>query len=199
MVNNFDIIEKMLTFDDKEDFYFLQILQRKKENPQIGSNSRVIRTYYITSTDHLKYEMQGIQELCKVFNSRAYINLNKRNFKKTFFKLQKLILEQAENGSYSSFPYAFDTICGKYHSSEDKSWIVDLDYDDSMNFTEMVYEVEKFIETLQPKSEYAKIIAEIPTKNGLHLITSPFNLQEFKKKFPQIDVHKNNPTLLYTI
>ncbi|WP_265091158.1 hypothetical protein, partial [Acinetobacter baumannii] len=39
--------------------------------------------------------------------------------------------------------------------------------------------------------------AEIPTMNGCHLITKPFNLQKFKEKFPEIDVHKNNPTILY--
>ena len=49
----FEIIEKMLTFVDEGDFYFLQILQRKKDNPEIGSNSRVIKTYYIKSVDEL--------------------------------------------------------------------------------------------------------------------------------------------------
>jgi hypothetical protein len=44
-----------------------------------------------------------------------------------------------------------------------------------------------------------KVIAEIPTKNGVHLITRPFNLQEFKETFDgDWDIiHKNNPTLLY--
>ena len=40
--------------------------------------------------------------------------------------------------------------------------------------------------------------AEIPTKNGVHLIVErSFNLQKFKEAFPNIDVHKNNPTVLY--
>ena len=43
----------------------------------------------------------------------------------------------------------------------------------------------------------SKINATIPTKNGWHLITKPFNLQQFKEKYPDIDVQKNNPTLLY--
>ena len=29
------------------------------------------------------------------------------------------------------------------------------------------------------------------------MITRPFNLQSFGKEFPYIDVHKDNPTLLY--
>lgn len=42
-----------------------------------------------------------------------------------------------------------------------------------------------------------KIYDYIPTKNGYHIITKPFNLKQFKDKYPDIDVHKNNPTILY--
>ena len=43
---------------------------------------------------------------------------------------------------------------------------------------------------------------EVPTKNGLHLICTPFDIGEFndyvKRNWLEIpDVHKNNPTLLY--
>ena len=40
---------------------------------------------------------------------------------------------------------------------------------------------------------------ELPAKSGYHIITEPFNLQQFKEKYPDIDVHKNNPTLLYAL
>jgi len=41
------------------------------------------------------------------------------------------------------------------------------------------------------------IMASIPSRNGLHLITLPFSLKDFKKKFPDIEVHKDNPTNLF--
>ena len=31
----------------------------------------------------------------------------------------------------------------------------------------------------------------------MDIITKPFNLKQFKDKYPDIDVHKNNPTILY--
>ena len=37
----------------------------------------------------------------------------------------------------------------------------------------------------------------IPTKNGLHLICRPFNVSKFKRIFPEIDIHKDNPTILF--
>jgi hypothetical protein len=44
-----------------------------------------------------------------------------------------------------------------------------------------------------------KILAVIPTKSGFHLISLPFDLIEFKKDFPNVDVQKNNPTVLYAL
>lgn len=42
-----------------------------------------------------------------------------------------------------------------------------------------------------------KVCLAVPTKSGVHLITHPFDVGTFQKSFPNIDVHKNNPTLLY--
>jgi len=50
----------------------------------------------------------------------------------------------------------------------------------------------KFIEPLGNK-----ILAIIETKNGYHLITKPFNSQTFGEKYPEIEIHRNNPTILY--
>lgn len=42
------------------------------------------------------------------------------------------------------------------------------------------------------------ILAELPTKNGIHIIARPFNLKEFHDIFPNINVHKNSMgTVLY--
>lgn len=54
---------------------------------------------------------------------------------------------------------------------------------------------EEYLDACHRDAVY--LFAEIPTMNGCHLITKPFNLQKFKEKFPEIDVHKNNPTILY--
>jgi hypothetical protein len=42
-----------------------------------------------------------------------------------------------------------------------------------------------------------KIEAIIPTKNGHHIITKKFDVMEFKKYYPDVDIQKKNPTLLY--
>jgi len=50
---------------------------------------------------------------------------------------------------------------------------------------------------LQEEAKRKPMVKEIPTKNGLHFITRPFNLMKFKEEFPTIDVHKDNCLLLY--
>jgi hypothetical protein len=42
-----------------------------------------------------------------------------------------------------------------------------------------------------------KVETIIPTKNGHHLITKRFDTQSFKEKYPDVDIQKKNPTLLY--
>ena len=37
----------------------------------------------------------------------------------------------------------------------------------------------------------------VPTLHGCHLITHKFDSKAFKEEFPDIDIHKDNPTLLY--
>jgi hypothetical protein len=59
--------------------------------------------------------------------------------------------------------------------------------------------VSEFINTLRP--EGFKTEAVIRTKNGYHLITKPFDVQEFNKYMSLQgdvpDIQKKNPTLLY--
>ena len=57
MIDNFEQITSILNFESEDDFYFLQIIQRKKDNPDgcMGSNnsSRLIKAYSIKSIEEL--------------------------------------------------------------------------------------------------------------------------------------------------
>ena len=67
MIDNIKLILPFLKFESKDDFYYLQILQRKKENPQLGSNSRIIKNYYIKSEEYLLDRYDEIKKLCEIF------------------------------------------------------------------------------------------------------------------------------------
>jgi len=191
MTNNFELIKSLLQFDSDDDFYHLQIIKRKKENPEIGSNSYVVKTYYIRSVSHLEKVADEIFYLCDFANARACINLNRRSFERMAFHALKKVTDQIMNRDFASIRKAYESVCGAYSNEKTKKWILDIDnFDEEYDRT-----LQAFISSLEPKG--SKIIANIPTKNGHHLITSPFILDLFKERYPEIEVHKDNPTILY--
>lgn len=65
IVDNFD---QILEFNDPNEFYFLQIIQRKKDGcvTDTGNNGyRTIKTYYIFSKEQLERKRAKITELCQ--------------------------------------------------------------------------------------------------------------------------------------
>lgn len=191
MIDNIELILPFLKFESKDDFYYLQILQRKKENPQLGSNSRVIKNYYITSEQYLLDRYDEIKKLCEVFNARAMIRLNKRSFEKVGFKTMENLAHTMMNKEYQFLKVSYDRACGLGHNDSEKKWILDIDIIDE----EFDREVQLFINNIIPAG--GKILGNFKSKNGHHLITKPFNLQEFSQKYPEIEIHKDNPTNLY--
>jgi len=194
MINNFEQISKLLTFESNDDFYFLQIIQRRKDIPDLNENNICLMTYYISNKDLFKRIFENeIIPICKIFNARAYINLNKRSFEELSFKMLIELSQHIYDKNFIDSKNIFNSICGKYHNDPIKKWIIDIDIETNSSIIESYY---SFIENLQPIGP--KKIATIPTKNGVHLICTPFDLQTFKRDFPLIDVHKNSPTLLFT-
>lgn len=198
MVNNKSLIEPLLVFPKKDDsFYFIQILQRKKDNPELGNNSRVIKTYYIKSIEHLNFHWEEMIKLAELFNARVSINLNPRSFEKAGFQLMSKVAHQMENKDFNHIYKAYESICGNYHSEMDKRWLIDID-EKSEDVVKLVSEeVAKLQSEIgDERSQNHKILAVLPTMAGFHIITNPFRVDLFQKSF-KYDLHKNNPTLLY--
>lgn len=194
MTDNIDLVLPFLKFDSVDDFYYLQILQRKKENPQLGSNSRVIKNYYIRSQRHLLERYDEIKELCKKFNARASIRLNKRSFEKVAYKAMVNVANSCANREFQFIRSSYDRACGLGHNEPkgNKKWILDVDEVMSEHYFNMIHE---YINGCLPEGE--KILELIPSKSGSHIITKPFDLREFREVFPDIEIHKDNPTNLF--
>ena len=189
MIDNFDTIKLLLDFRSDDDFYHCQIIKRKKEHPELRSNSYIVKTYYIKKYEELDYYRDEMIALAELHNARVQINLNRRSFEKMAFHTQKKIADQLMNKDYRSVRKAYNSCCGKYSNETDKKWIIDIDTKDS----DFMEEIEELLHNRLDIHDFI----ELPTKNGYHIITKPFNLQEFKKYYDNIDIHKNNPTILY--
>lgn len=192
MIDILNEIKDLLIFENKDDFFYLQILQRKKENPQLGSNSRVIKNYYINNFEYLENKYNEIKDLCIKFNARAMLRLNKRSYRKVAFKTMQNIANSMANGEYSFIKKSYDRACGLGHNDKVKKWILDIDNPYTEDYLQ---EVREAITSVEPLGH--KILKELPTKNGIHFITTPFNLQKFKQDFRDIEIHKDNPVNLF--
>ena len=200
MVNNFELIKPLLKFPNNDTYYHLQILRRGKDHPELPAANRLIKSYFIIDINDLDFYEQEIKDLCKFFGARAYINLAPKSIKKTTMLQLKYLAERAYIGDYKKIWKSWNTCAGEIKGEESR-WIVDIDNIsiDNTNLQKENYEerLVKYLAYLEPVGN--KVIAKIPTKSGFHLITTPFNLQHFKEQCPDIDVHKNNPTLLYCL
>jgi len=201
MIDNKELIKPLLIFPKKEDsFYFVQILQRKKDHKGeclggSNNNSRLIKAYYINSIEKLEKQWEEMTKLAQLFEARVSINLNPRSFEKAGFQLLSKVAHQMENKDFYNIRKAYDSVLGNYHSEMDKRWLIDIDKED-LDKTE---EIVNFVESLQSMitNKPYKIFARIPSKSGMHIITNPFNLDNFKRNYHSIEIHKNNPTSLW--
>ena len=185
------------------------VLKRKKDQPEGERDNhqsvRTIKSYCVESIEYLEKRYDEIKQLCEMFKARAYIHVKKQNHKDVSLEMMVSLAEKIRNGQNNQ-KNLFDSVVGQLKTYE-KRWVVDVD--DVKPFSPLMmwhieYEckpitVRKFDEVGIPIGYEVgpKIEAAIPTKNGHHLITKRFDVMEFKKKYPDIDIKKKNPTLLY--
>lgn len=198
LVNNFNLFKEIMEFNNEDEFYFVQILIRGKdghtEQGVNGNNkNRLIKYYTIRSADELSKKEEEIKSICHALNARAYIHPTKRSFSEVADATLRVTTDMYLSGkNVVGLKGAYSTACGKSFISNDKKFVVDIDKED-----ENLIDIVNFIEIwCDPKAE-AKFLYKVPTAHGVHIITKPFNTKLFSERYPDIDVHKNNPTLLY--
>lgn len=236
MVDNFELIknyiEKQMIDHEHGDCYYVQLLRRQADDPLKNGvkdpkyhgnmHSRSIKDYLIKSPEHLEDVKEDIIALCNMFNVRAYIRLNKRNYKNIALEMMKHIAEQCASGeTYSSPFHLVASACGKCcQAGKDKTWIVDLDkeylpYEEEIK--EMILDCRPYDKRIQTyrdlglgeedaRNAVKNEFLVVPTKSGKHIVCKPFNKMAFQqnweksenlKNIKMLDVHKDNPTILY--
>jgi hypothetical protein len=209
MIDNLEIIKTLLDFENKGDFYMLYVLKRKKDQPIEERSShqsvRTIKTYCIESIEHLESRYAEIIQLCEMFKARAYIHVQKQNHKDVSLAMMVTLARRIQDGNQNQ-KALFDSVVGQLKTHE-KRWIIDIDDVDEVSPVMMAhieyhcrpYTVIEYDDIGGPIGYIIgpKIEKIIPTKSGFHLITSRFDTLQFKGKYPNIDIQKKNPTLLY--
>lgn len=203
MIDNRDLITPLLNFENKGDFYMLYIFKRKKDFPESEQKNhqsvRTIKTYCIDSIEYLEKRWEEIVSLSEFFKARVYIHVQKQNHKDVSLDMLIALAQRIKDGMNVQ-KNLFDSVVGQIKTKE-KRWVVDVD---SKDVSIQNFQID-MINSCEPIGH--KIIAKIPTKNGVHLITTPFNSFQYVDKITVLpikndtafiaDIQKKNPTLLY--
>lgn len=192
MIDNSEQIKSLMDFSIDGTFFMLSVYRRKKDQPEIDgqkSDNILIKDYFIKSLEDFDKKYPEIKSLCDYFNARAYIRLNRCFYDKVAMETLAIIVEYMQKGNLHNVKAAYTTACGRRCYDPEKKWVIDIDEDVDE------WRVEQIIQS--SKSGFDNnIIAKIPTVNGVHFITHPFDKRTLDWEFPDI-VHKSNPTLLY--
>lgn len=196
-IDNFNAVTPWFdNLSDQGDFFFVQVMQRNKEKNNVGSSGYVIKDYHFFDKETFLSKKEEITTLCKAFNARAYFWINPRNCKEVQYEIIREALEAIELGTHKLFKCVSRALgrkrCNKYKSK----WILDFDTKDWSL-------INKYLDLVgKCRPNVNKILYYVPTVNGIHVITLGFDLEQFKQelaiaKLDNIDIHKDNPTILY--
>lgn len=191
MIDNIEIYkEHILKFVNDGDFYYCNILLRKKDmNTDKGNHQsvRVIKDYCFYSIDDLDKRYKEIKKIAEIFKARVYLGVNRLNDAQVTIRMIKSLAERLESGNNNCRNLWSSTV-GTLSAQGEKRWVVDIDKEELF----LKDEIKEHIRSLEPDGD--KIICEIPTKSGIHLITKPFRVDKFQYTN---DIQKLNPSVLY--
>ena len=196
IINNLNNLKKILEFKD-DWFYEVLIMKRRKDagNADMSKPVKVIKTYMITSMDYLDSKMDEIIMLSEQFNARAYINPQAYSLNKLGFKIIETTLSMLQNNN-TNYNSVVSKAIGSMNA-EVKRWVIDVDYENANQNT--INRISTVINDCPPDGNNVLLI--LPTANGVHLITKPFNTQHFitqQDVYYKAEIKKTNPTLLYS-
>ena len=210
VIDNFDKISNVMKFDNENDFYYIQLISRKKDN---GISDFTVKEYSVRSVESLMKIKDEIVSLCNMFNARAYIYVNKRNYKNISLKMIKELSDIVCDENFKKCKKAFTSCCGKYSSGgENKLWIIDVDVtkcEIERHGTRSIEElVLSIIENSDDERVQKSLVDVLPTRNGFHVLIKPCDTRGLNSEFAgfmrlvpdaikEIDIKKDAMTILY--
>ena len=171
-IDNFAKVQPLLDFG-KDTYYFVQIIKRRKDQGNEGMSLSELCVWqrFIDKPETLDLYKQEIQELCTIYNARAYIELNPRSLERWSIELTRKLLDRISLHDFQSVQrlpskvaLSEETIKTRGLLIDRRRWMLDVDEPTPIPIA------DRWI----TENEVRKI-ATIPTLSGAHLIIESFN------------------------
>lgn len=186
MTDNLKNIIPLLVFQNSS---FYQILIIK------NSNNQVIKHYMIDSLQILMANYDEMKRIADYLDASVYIQLGSYSKEKLGYKILETLSKKLDKQELD-YSLLIEESIGNLKSNFEH-WIIDIDFKD-VSDTDII-RIKTVINDCAPNGR--NIIGDIPTPNGIHIITRPFDTQQFlvhQDIFYKCKVNKNSPTILYT-
>lgn len=207
-INNLEILldSKIIDFDNFNDDWFYQIfiLKRKKDDSELNKNSSLIKSYRVSNLEYLNRKLEEeIIPLCDFFKARAMINVNVKSYRKVAFEsLKKLADEISQEHYKASLDKLITSACSASGTigsisgmvgDKSKKWIIDLDSKDEKYKQEIIRIINsKDMLKGYNDGDNDRIIGIIPSKSGYHLISNPFDINQFLEILKIESIYEDN-------
>ena len=203
MTDNFKKYRSFMRLPETErgdKYYVIELVRRGKDCPDLPAANYHFKNYYIDTLDKYDKVQDEIKLLCKTLRLRAYVSVNRKSYSRV---AMSTVAEMARRASLNDFrkPYAiFESCSGKFVDKDDKHWVIDIDGVPPQIHDFVVDAYKTVITKCRP--EGVKVELVLPTKHGIHLITKPFDREEFFRTLSDYhystpDIKENHLTLLY--
>lgn len=184
-------------------YYTIELLRRGKDNPDMPAANYHFKNYFIYSwADLEKYENE-IKEVCNLLRLRAYASVNYKLMSQVALNAAAEAIRRIATHDFKKFYNIFDSVSAKFVDRGNNLWVFDIDGEDSE--ASKVARLKEYINAMRSKHR-EKIVFEMPTKTGIHLITRAFDRKQFKNGFKEAlgdiflsipEIKPNHLTLLY--
>lgn len=200
-INNLEILldSKIIDFDNFDDDWFYQIfiLKRKKDDGVLKKNSSLIKSYRVSNLEYLNRKLEEeIIPLCDFFKARAMINVNMKSYRKVAFESLKKLAEEISQEHYKAgLDKLITSACSTTGMVENKSkkWIIDLDSKDEKYKQEIIRIINsKDMLRGYNDGDNDRIIGIIPSKSGYHLVSNPFDINQFLEILKIESIYEDN-------
>jgi len=171
-IDNIQKIRSFMKFEDPDEFYFISLIQRKKDgNNTISSHdgARRIRSFCIFSLEEFDKVVPFMKMICIALNARAYIDLRRKNNKTIQLDLITILVDNYKCNSKKTRGL-FESAVDK-SKSRDKLWMIDLDSQEDGDYNATMQYLTSDCN--------ADVVYTLETVNGYHLITSKFDRRKF--------------------
>lgn len=165
---------------DGDTYVYTEMLDRRKTK---GNNGfRLVKAFYHRSQEEFDNQLPAIRKLCDSYGARAYFRPSPRSYKKTAGTFLTFVTEAYIAGNYDGMKSFYTKACANTAPNV-KYWMFDVDDMEACKYLAKI-------------DSHTEIIAQVPSKTGMHWIVKPFRLDTFNCP-SGMEIKKDANTNLY--